>query len=89
VTLKKKIKVTIDGQEVFAEDGLSILDASQIHENTYSKPLYHKDLKIAGNCRICLVELENSKQLVASWCTPLEEGMIISTNSLHVRTARK
>ncbi|MCX6280645.1 MAG: NADH-dependent [FeFe] hydrogenase, group A6 [Bacteroidetes bacterium] len=87
--MKKKIRVTIDGQEVFAEEGLSILDAARAYNIHIPTLCYHKDLKIAGNCRICLVELENSKHLVASCATPLEEGMVISTNSLKVRTSRK
>ncbi len=89
VTHKKKIKVTFDGQEVFVEEGLSILDTARSLKIHIPSLCYHKDLRIAGNCRICLVELENSKHLVASCATPLEEGMVISTNSLHVRTARK
>ena len=89
VTLKKKIKVTIDGQELYAEEGLSILDAARSLKIHIPSLCYHKDLRIAGNCRICLVELENTRSLVASCATPLEEGMRISTNSLRVRTARK
>ena len=89
VILKKKIKVTMDGESVFVDEGLSILDAARSLKIHIPTLCYHKDLKIAGNCRICLVELEGSKQLVASCATPLEEGMVISTNSLRVRNARK
>jgi len=89
VILKKKIRVTIDGENVFVDEGLSILDAARSLKIHIPTLCYHKDLKIAGNCRICLVELEGSRQLVASCATPLEEGMVISTNSLRVRNARK
>ncbi|MCX6286095.1 MAG: NADH-dependent [FeFe] hydrogenase, group A6 [Bacteroidetes bacterium] len=89
MTLKKKIKVTLDGQTVFVEEGLSILDAARSMNIHIPTLCYHKDLKIAGNCRICIVELEKSKHLVTSCSTPLEEGMVILTNSMNVRTARK
>jgi len=46
-------------------------------------------LQIAGNCRVCLVEVEGSKTLLASCATPVEEGMVILTNSIKVRNARK
>jgi len=86
---KFKIRVTIDGLEHFADPGTSILEAAgqlNIHIPTLC---YHRDLKIAGNCRICLVELDGQRDLVASCATPVEEGMVIHSNSMKVRTARK
>jgi len=88
-TSLEKIKLKIDGLEVRVVPGTSILDAAKqlnIHIPTLC---YHKDLQIAGNCRVCLVEMEGSRQLVASCATPAEEGMEIHTNSLKVRTARR
>ena len=86
---KNKIKATIDGIDIFVEEGSSILDAARQLKIHIPTLCFHKDLEIAGNCRVCLVELEQNKQLVASCSTPLEEGMVIHTNSLKVRTARK
>jgi NADH-quinone oxidoreductase subunit G/[NiFe] hydrogenase diaphorase moiety small subunit/NADP-reducing hydrogenase subunit HndD len=83
------VKLSIDGIEVKVEHGTSVLDAARelnIHIPTLC---YHKDLKIAGNCRVCLVEVKGSKQLLASCATPAENGMEIFTNSLKVRTARR
>ena len=88
-SVRKMVKVTMDGMEFSVEEGMSILDAA-LSQNIHIPTLcYHKDLKIAGNCRVCLVELENTKQLIASCATPVEEGMIILTSSLKVRTARR
>ncbi|MDP4282357.1 MAG: NADH-dependent [FeFe] hydrogenase, group A6 [Bacteroidota bacterium] len=86
---RKNITLTIDGLKVSVEPGTSILDAARqlnIHIPTLC---YHKDLQIAGNCRVCLVEEVNVKSLVASCATQVEEGMEILTNSIKVRNARK
>lgn len=88
-TAFEEVSLNIDGIEARVEKGTSILDAAKglnIHIPTLC---YHKDLRIAGNCRVCLVETAGSKQLVASCATPAEEGMVVFTNSLKVRTARR
>ena len=85
----RKVRIRIDGMEVSVEPGVSILDAARklnIHIPTLC---YHKDMRIAGNCRVCLVEKEGSRELVASCATPVEDGMEIHSNSMRVRTARK
>ena len=50
---------------------------------------YHENLSIAGNCRMCLVEVNTSVKLVASCAMPLTNGMKIETNSLRVIKARE
>jgi NADH-quinone oxidoreductase subunit G len=50
---------------------------------------YHENLSIAGNCRMCLVELNTSVKLVASCAMPLANGMQIETKSLRVKRARE
>jgi len=84
-----KVELKIDGLTVKVEKGTSVLDAAKALNIQIPTLCYHKDLKIAGNCRVCLVELTGSKQLVASCATPAEEGMDIQTNSLKVRNARR
>jgi len=88
-TLTEKVRFTIDGLEANVEKGISILDAARTMNIQIPTLCYHKDLKIAGNCRVCLVELEGTKQLIASCATPVEKGMVVYTNSLRVRTARR
>jgi NADP-reducing hydrogenase subunit HndD len=83
------VSLKIDGMDVMVEEGTSVLDAAKKLNIQVPTLCYHKDLKIAGNCRVCLVELAGSKQLIASCATPVEEGMDILTNSLKVRVARK
>jgi len=89
VAPKNQVKLKIDGLEVSVEKGTSILDAARQMNINIPTLCYHKDLQIAGNCRVCLVEVLNSKTLVASCATPVEEGMDILTNSVKIRGARK
>ena len=50
---------------------------------------YHEKLSIAGNCRMCLVEVSNSKKLIASCAVPVSENLRIYTNNLRVKKARE
>jgi len=84
-----KVELKIDGLTIKVESWTSVLDAARTLNIQIPTLCYHKDLKIAGNCRVCLVELTGAKQLVASCATPAEEGMDIQTNSLRVRNARR
>jgi NADP-reducing hydrogenase subunit HndD len=83
------VKLKIDGLEVKVDKGTSILNAARALNIHIPTLCFHEDLKIAGNCRVCLVEIAGSKQLVASCATVAENGMDIFTNSLQVRTARR
>jgi len=87
--MSRKVNLTIDGIKVSVDAGTTILDAARklnIHIPTLC---YHEDLCVAGNCRVCVVEQENSRTLPASCATPASEGMVIHTNSMKVRLARK
>ena len=87
--MSKKINLTIDGIQVSVDEGTTILDAAMklnIHIPTLC---YHEDLCVAGNCRVCVVEQENSRTLPAACAMPVAEGMLIHTNSGKVRVARK
>jgi len=87
--MEKFVNVNIDGIDVIVEEGTSILDAAKkinIHIPTLC---YHEDLCIAGNCRICVVEVVGQRTLAASCATPVSNGMVIKTNSPKVRNARK
>ncbi len=86
---KQKINITIDGIKLAVDEQCSILDAAKkvnIHIPTLC---HHEDLCVAGNCRICVVEVEGQRALSASCATPVAEGMVIKTNTAKVRKARK
>jgi len=89
ISSRRMVRFMMDGMQFQVEEDTSILDAARSNNIHIPTLCYHKDLKIAGNCRVCLVELEGAKQLVASCATPVEEGMVIHTSSLKVRTARR
>ncbi|MGD9977481.1 MAG: 2Fe-2S iron-sulfur cluster-binding protein, partial [Bacteroidales bacterium] len=87
--MAKKINLIIDGIPVTVDEGTTILQAAKqlnIHIPTLC---YHDDLCIAGNCRVCVVEMKGARTLPASCAMPVAEGMEIMTNTIKVRTARK
>jgi NADH-quinone oxidoreductase subunit G len=82
-------KVTIDGQEIEVPNGRTILQACQDLGIEVPHFCYHERLMIAGNCRMCLVEVEKSPKPVASCAMPVADGNVIHTNSEKARKARK
>jgi NADH-quinone oxidoreductase subunit G/[NiFe] hydrogenase diaphorase moiety small subunit/NADP-reducing hydrogenase subunit HndD len=87
--MTKKIKISINGVFVEIEEGTTILDAARQAGVIIPTLCYHKDLCVAGNCRVCVTEIAGQKRLSAACATPCEEGMEILTNSLKVRNSRK
>jgi len=85
----KKIKITINGEIVEIEQETSILDAALQAGVIIPTLCFHKDLCIAGNCRVCVIEIVGQKRLSVACATPCEEGMEILTNSFKVRNSRK
>ena len=82
-------KLTIDGIEVEVDDGLTVLQACEIAGVEIPRFCYHERLSIAGNCRMCLVEMERAPKPIASCAMPVGEGMVITTDSETVINARK
>jgi NADP-reducing hydrogenase subunit HndD len=87
--MEKKIKITINGVTVEIGLGTSILEAARQTGVIIPTLCYHKDLCVAGNCRVCVIEIAGQKRLAAACATPCEEGMEILTNSFKVRNSRK
>jgi NADH-quinone oxidoreductase subunit G len=82
-------KLTIDGKEVDVEAGLTVLQACEIAGAEVPRFCYHERLSIAGNCRMCLVEMEKSPKPVASCAMPVGEGMVVYTKGPKVEKMRK
>jgi len=82
-------KLTIDGREVEVEAGTTILQAADILGIEIPRFCYHERLAIAGNCRMCLVDVEKSPKPVASCAMPVGEGMVVHTDTPSVLKARK
>jgi NADH-quinone oxidoreductase subunit G len=82
-------KIIINGKEVEFEKGMTVLQACELAEVEIPRFCYHEKLSIAGNCRMCLVEMEKSSKPIASCAMPANEGMNIKTNTELVKKARK
>ncbi len=82
-------KITINGKEIDFEKGMTVLQACELADVEIPRFCYHEKLSIAGNCRMCLVELEKSAKPIASCAMPAAEGMNIKTNTALVEKARK
>ena len=82
-------KLKVNNIEVEIDEGLTVLQACEKAGVEIPRFCYHEKLSIAGNCRMCLVELEKSPKPVASCAMPAAEGMNIKTNTEFVEKARK
>ena len=83
------LKVKVNDIDIEVEEGLTVLQACEIAGAEIPRFCYHEKLSIAGNCRMCLVEIEKSRKPVASCAMPVTEGMNIKTNTKLVEKARK
>ncbi len=82
-------KLTIDGQEVEVDAGLTVLQACEQVGIEIPRFCYHERLSIAGNCRMCLVALERAPKPVASCAMPVADGMVVHTDTPEVQKMRK
>ena len=82
-------KLKVNNIDVEVEEGLTVLQACEKAGVEIPRFCYHEKLSIAGNCRMCLVEMEKSPKPVASCAMPAAEGMNIKTNTPFVEKARK
>ena len=82
-------KIIINDKEIEFEKGMTVLQACELADVEIPRFCYHEKLSIAGNCRMCLVEMEKSGKPIASCAMPAAEGMNIKTNTSFVEKARK
>src|SRR4028118_1687122 len=82
-------KVTVDGIEVEVPNGASVLQACEAAGKEIPAFCYHERLSVAGNCRMCLVEVEKAPKPIASCAYPVADGMKVFTDSPMVRNGRR
>ena len=82
-------KITIDNKEIEFENGMTVMQACELADTEIPRFCYHDKLSIAGNCRMCLVEMEKAPKPIASCAMPAGDGMVIKTNTELVKNARK
>ncbi|KAJ9295320.1 hypothetical protein DTO271G3_6143 [Paecilomyces variotii] len=84
-----EVELTIDGKKVSVEAGSALIQACEKAGATIPRYCYHEKLMIAGNCRMCLVEVERAPKPVASCAWPVQPGMVVHTNSPLTHKARE
>ena len=83
------VTLTIDGRQVTVQAGTSVLEAATQAGVKIPTLCYLEGLNEIGSCRLCVVEIEGAKTLAASCVTPAAQGMVVHTNTKHVREARR
>lgn len=83
------VNLTINGKQIQAEQGATILEAARAAGVYIPTLCYHPELRPEGACRLCMVEASGARTLVASCVYPVSEGMVVKTNTEKVREARK
>ncbi|MCJ1294088.1 NADH dehydrogenase (ubiquinone) 78K chain precursor, 5-prime end [Xylographa carneopallida] len=84
-----EVELTIDGKKVSIEAGSALIQACEKAGVTIPRYCYHEKLMIAGNCRMCLVEVERAPKPVASCAWPVQPGMVVKTDSPLAHKARE
>ncbi|KAJ1822327.1 ndufs1 NADH-ubiquinone oxidoreductase subunit [Coemansia sp. RSA 2599] len=87
--MRKEIEMFVDGKAVQIEEGSAIIQAAEKAGVTIPRFCYHERLGIAGNCRMCLVEIEKSPKLAASCAMPVGPGMRVLTDTPKIKQARE
>ncbi len=81
--------LTVDDIKVEVPDGTTILQAARQVGSKVPSLCYLEDVQTIGACRVCLVEVQGAKALVASCAAPVAEGMVVKTNSALARKGRQ
>lgn len=87
-----EVKIDIDGEEIMAEEGQTVLEVAKENGIDIPTHCYKEPYEPAGTCRICLVEVRppDGKPELKTACTyPVQEGLIVKTDTERVRKARK
>jgi len=83
------LKLKVNDIDIEIEEGLTVLQACEKAGAEIPRFCYHEKLSIAGNCRMCLVEMEKSPKPIASCAMPAADGMVIKTNTPKIEKSRK
>ena len=86
---RKHVSLTIDGVQVQAAEGTTILEAAERLGIRIPRLCYHPDLSLAGSCRVCIVDVKDMGHYMAACSSQVWEGMEVQTNSPAIRQARR
>ena len=87
--MSKKVKLTIDGVEFQAPEGMNLIDAAELAGIHIPNLCYLKGMKGVGACRLCLVEIEGAKGQSIACNTKVKEGMVVRTKTEEIEKERK
>ncbi len=87
--MSSNISITINNEKLSVAPKTTVLQAAKQLKIQIPTLCQHPDLKISGNCRICVVEIEGARTLQAACSTPVRKGMKIVTNNAKIRQTRK
>ena len=87
--MSEMIKINIDGRDIEVEKGISVLAAARKANIDIPTLCFLKEINAAGDCRMCIVEIEGRRGFVPSCNTMAEEGMVIKTNTPEINEARR
>jgi NADH-quinone oxidoreductase subunit G len=82
------VTLTIDGRQVTVEKGKTVLQAAIEHGITVPYYCYHPGIGVDGSCRVCIVKVEKMPKLQTACSTACADGMVVSTRTPEVETAR-
>ena len=83
------IELTIDGLEIEAQPGQTVLEVARDNHIYIPTLCHYPGTTNVGACRVCLVEVQNARTLVASCCMPVSPGMVVRTNTEKIRNAQR
>ncbi len=86
--MSEMVKLSINGQEVEVPRGTNLIEAARAVKTKIPHFCYHRDLSVAGNCRMCMVHVEGMRGLPIACNTVATEGMVVNTETDEVKEQR-
>jgi iron-only hydrogenase group A len=86
---KQKVHITLDGQRLQVDSGQTIMQVAERLGIRIPRLCHHPELSLSGACRVCIVEVQDTGQYMASCATEVWDGMVVLTNSPEIRQARR
>lgn len=87
--MSDSVELEIDGKTVTAKPGSMIIEVADDNDISIPRFCYHKKLSVAANCRMCLVDVENSAKPLPACATPIMPGMKVKTASEKAKSAQQ
>jgi len=82
-------KVTIDGKEIEVAPGTNLIEAARLLDIEIPHYCYHPGLTIAGQCRLCMVDIEKAPRPTIACNTQATDGMVVHTQTDRVKETRR